>query len=189
MTKKPTQRSRLSAGLLKLSKQFAKLRDRKHHDGRCIICGIKLLENEGEGGHLYSKDLMVTRYNTSNIHLECKECNKYTLMYNFASGKPLPSTSASKCQQQTIIFEEKIIERHGNDEMIRRLRKILLQNYKQKTEITENEYKNMIAFLYTYIKDGFPETKPEYGSVIAKSFGNERIHLSDNERLILMGIL
>jgi len=66
---------------LKLHTVFSKyirLRDTDYnYEGFCITCGKETHYNASDAGHWIHRDWIGTTFHEKNVHLQCRECNRY----------------------------------------------------------------------------------------------------------------
>jgi len=68
------------------------INDKKVGYGNCFTCGKKTYTETkltGDAGHFQVRAKLLTRYDERNVHLQCKECNKYGKGQQYRHGKAI----------------------------------------------------------------------------------------------------
>jgi hypothetical protein len=83
-------------GLIKkLDKVFSEyIRQRFAKDGwvQCVTCGTRKHWKEVDAGHFVSRRHYSTRWDPSNVHVQCKKCNIFGNGENYLMGKYIDQT-------------------------------------------------------------------------------------------------
>lgn len=57
---------------------YVRLRDTDSQGyGSCISCNRYIHYSDSDAGHFVSRDRMTTRWNEKNVHLQCRNCNRF----------------------------------------------------------------------------------------------------------------
>ena len=66
------------AKLDKVFSEYVRLRDSDSNGyGKCITCGKVIHWKDGDAGHAINRAHMSTRYDETNVHLQCRHCNRF----------------------------------------------------------------------------------------------------------------
>lgn len=62
----------------KVFSQYIRLRDSdKHGLATCCTCGAKRPWKEMDAGHFYNRNNLSVRWDETNVHVQCKRCNRF----------------------------------------------------------------------------------------------------------------
>lgn len=61
-----------------LFSQYIRHRDTGFNEyGSCCSCGKNVKYKDGDAGHFVSRGKQMTRYDETNVHLQCRKCNRF----------------------------------------------------------------------------------------------------------------
>jgi hypothetical protein len=90
LPKKEVSEKKLIEKLDRIFSLFIRLRD-SNLSGICvcITCGKPVFFKDCDAGHFIQRDRKATRYNTQNVHAQCKYCNRYRSGNQYEHGKKI----------------------------------------------------------------------------------------------------
>ena len=59
---------------------------------QCVTCGTRKHWKEVDAGHFVSRKHYATRWNSENVHVQCKYCNGFKAGQNYLMGKYIDRT-------------------------------------------------------------------------------------------------
>tara|TARA_R100000278_G_scaffold118185_1_gene98643 strand:- start:1468 stop:1842 length:375 start_codon:yes stop_codon:yes gene_type:complete len=108
-------------GLIKkLDKVFSEyIRQRFAKDGwvQCVTCGTRKHWKEVDAGHFVSRRHYSTRWDPSNVHVQCKKCNIFGNGENYLMGKYIDRTYGIGKADELIALSKKICK-FTNEELV-----------------------------------------------------------------------
>lgn len=110
---------------------FIRTRDSQSYEGRafkCISCGRVLPIEQADAGHYVNRSHMSLRFSETNVHAQCRHCNRFQEgnMQDYRKGL------ISKLGEQKVILleaQKNITNKLTNFEL-----QILAKHYKQETK-------------------------------------------------------
>jgi len=99
-------------GLIKkLDKVFSvyiRTRNAKKNLVQCVTCGVRKHWKEVDAGHFVSRRHYSTRWNSQNVHAQCKSCNGFHAGQNYLMGKYIDKTYGIGTADELITMSRQI---------------------------------------------------------------------------------
>lgn len=77
MKKRKSNRKSLVNKLDRLFSEYIRKRDTKDGMFICVSCGRTLPYEEADAGHFINRKWMPTRWDETNVHAQCRRCNRF----------------------------------------------------------------------------------------------------------------
>ena len=99
--------------------RYIKLRDKQGGEGRCYTCWKWFPISELDAGHFRKRHHQNTRYDETNVQLQCKQCNRFEDGRPYEFGKKLNADFGAGTAERLKIKSEK--EKHWTPDELEEL--------------------------------------------------------------------